>query len=195
MAFLSRCLSATDLSRRRWYPLRGLLGLLGIIGCNAGLLAQTAPPAEYQVKAVFLFNLVQFVQWPSKAFPDPGSPLVIGLLGEDPFGGYLDETLRGEKVNNRPLVLQRYRRVSDARNCYMLFISRSENTSLEQIFGAVRGRSILTVGDSDDFIARGGMIRLVTERNKIRIRINIEAVRAAGLTISSKLLRLAEPES
>ena len=165
-----------------------------LLATGVTLLGQAAPTAEYQVKAVFLFNLAQFVDWPPKAFPDPGAPLVIGVLGEDPFGSYLDETLRGERVRNRPLILQRYRRVSEIRSCHVLFISRSESDRLEQIFSALRSRSILTVGDSDDFISRGGMIRLVTEKNKIRIRINVDAVRAAGLTISSKLLRLAERE-
>ena len=59
--------------------------------------AQTTPSPEYQVKAVFLFNFAQFVDWPSKAFPEPQTPLVIGVVGEDPFGPYLDETVRGEK--------------------------------------------------------------------------------------------------
>src|SRR5438128_12279187 len=75
--------------------------------------AQTAPAPEYQVKAVFLFNFAQFVEWPRNAFPETRAPLVIGVLGEDPFGSYLDETVRGEKVNDRPLVVQRYHRVED----------------------------------------------------------------------------------
>jgi len=165
-----------------------------LFASSPGLLGQGGPSPEYQVKAVFLFNLAQFAEWPPKAFPDPGAPLIIGVLGDDPFGGYLDETLRGEKVNNRPLMLQRYRRASEVKTCHVLFISRSETDRLEQIFGVLRGRFTLTVGDTDDFIARGGMIRLVTERNKIRIRINLAAVKAANLTISSKLLRLAQPE-
>src|SRR6266852_4378714 len=69
--------------------------------------AQTPASPEYQLKGVFLFNFAQFVEWPPTAFPEPQTPLVIGVLGEDPFGPYLDETVRGEKVNNRPLVVQR----------------------------------------------------------------------------------------
>jgi hypothetical protein len=154
------------------------------------LSAETSP--EYQVKAVFLFNFAQFVDWPPKAFPEPQTPLVIGVLGEDPFGTYLDETVRGEKVKDRPLVVQRYRRVGEIKTCHVLFISRSETDRLEQILASVKGRNILTVGDAEDFALRGGMIQLVTEKNKIRMRINLEAVKAAGLTISSKLLRVAE---
>ena len=158
------------------------------------LRAQAAPSAEYQVKAVFLFNFAQFVLWPPKAFPGPDTPLVIGVLGEDPFGSYLDETVHDEKVNNRPLVLQRYRRVNEIKVCHVLYISRSETDRIGQILAALKGRPTLTVSDADDFLGRGGMIRLVTERNKIRIRINLGVVKAANLTISSKLLRVAETE-
>jgi hypothetical protein len=156
------------------------------------LSAQTSISPEYQVKAVFLFNFAQFVDWPAKAFPEPQTPMIIGVLGNDPFGAYLDETVRGEKVNDRLLVVQRYRRVGEIKNCHVLFISQSETDRLEQIFTSLKDRNILTVGDMDDFTARGGMIRLFNEKNKIRMRINLEPVQAANLTISSKLLRVAE---
>jgi hypothetical protein len=154
--------------------------------------SQSAPAAEYQVKAIFLFNFAQFVDWPSGAFSGAQTPLVIGVLGEDPFGGYLDETVRGERVNNRSLTVQRYRRVDDIKTCHVLFISRSEEGRLEQILASLKARNILTVADAESGARRGVMIRFVTEQNKIRLRINLAAARAANLTISSKLLRLAE---
>ena len=156
------------------------------------LSAETAISPEYQVKAVFLFNFAQFVDWPPKAFPEPQTPLIIGVLGEDPFGAYLDETVRGEKVNGRQLVVQRYHRVGEIKMCHVLFISRSERDRLDQIFSNLKGRNVLTVGDADDFTGRGGMIWLFNEKNKIRMRVNLEVVKAANLTISSKLLRVAE---
>src|ERR1700758_4217756 len=107
MAFLTRLYRAKG---QRARPICGLTISLMAIGTIC-LLAEPPTP-EYQVKAVFLFNLAQFVDWPSKAFADPAAPLIIGVLGEDPFGSYLDETLRGETVRNHPLVLQRYRRLS-----------------------------------------------------------------------------------
>lgn len=161
--------------------------------CSAMKLdAQTNTSPEYQVKAVFLFNFAQFVDWPPKSFPEPQAPLIIGVLGDDPFGSYLDETVRGEKANNRPLLVQRYRRAAEIRTCQVLFISRSETDRLEQILPSLKGRNILTVADSEDFALHGGMIQLVTEKNKIRMRINLGAVKAANLTISSKLLRVAD---
>jgi hypothetical protein len=153
--------------------------------------AQTAPPAEYQIKAVFLFNFAQFTEWPPAAFADATSPLIIGVLGTDPFGAYLDETVRNEKVNNRPLAIQRYRRVDEIKTCHILFISRSETEAYEQIFARLQGRSILTVGDAEGFATRG-MIRFLTEQNRIRLRVNLGAGKAAGLTISAKVLRSAE---
>ena len=163
-----------------------------LFSSGPSLTAQAAPSAEYQLKAVFLFNFAQFVEWPTEAFPQEHTPLIIGVLGEDPFGAYLDETVRGEKVNDRPLAVQRYRRVDEIKTCHILFISRSEGDRLEPIFASLRGRNTLTVGDAVGFAQRGGMIRFVTEKNKIRLRINLEAAKAAHLTISSKLLRPAE---
>ena len=153
---------------------------------------QAAAPTEYQLKAVFLFNFAQFVDWPQESFPEAQMPLVIGVLGEDPFGTYLDEIVSGETVNNHQLEIQRYRRVNEMKTCHILFISQSESKRLEQIVAALKGRSILTVSDSDGFTRYGGMIRFVTEKNKLRLRINLEAATAANLTISSKLLRPAE---
>src|SRR5437899_638694 len=137
---------------RGWFVGSLLVALLAI---ERELPAQTAASREYSVKAVFLFNFAQFVEWPETAFPAAETPLVIGVLGEDPFGAYLDETVRGEKVNNRPLVIERYHRVEEIKTCHILFISRSETDRLEKIFAGLKGRNILMVGDSDRFCGRG----------------------------------------
>jgi hypothetical protein len=154
--------------------------------------AQTKSPNEYQVKAVFLFNFAQFVEWPAGAFAGAKTPIVIGVLGQNPFGSYLEDTVRGETVEDRPLEVQQYRRVEDIKNCHILFISRSEVPRLKEILLALKHRSILIVGDDDDFVERGGMIRLATARNRVRLIINADAAMAAMLTISSQLLRSAD---
>lgn len=154
--------------------------------------APAAALSEYQIKAVFLYNFAQFVDWPPRAFSSEQAPVVIGVLGEDPFGASLDEAVRGETVNGRPLVVQRFRRVEDVDGCHVLFVSRSESGQLGHILASLRGRSILTVSDAEGFTEMAGMIRFVTENNKIRLRINVDAARAADLTISSKLLRPAQ---
>ncbi len=114
------------------------------------------------------------------------------MLGDDPFGAYLDETVKGEKVNGHPLVIQRYRNIRDVKDCQILFISQSESKRLGEILASLKGRNILTVGDFEGFAKNGGVIRFLTENNKIRFRINLESAKAADLTISSKLLRSAE---
>ena len=169
-----------------------MCGLLPLILGGLDASAQTAVSKEYQVKAVFLFNFAQFVEWPPSAFADASSPIVIGILGENPFGAYLDETVHGEKVGNRPVEVQRYRTLDEIKTCHIVFISRSEANHLEQILVSLKDRSLLIVGDGDDFAQRGGMIRLATVQNKIRLIINVDAAQVANLTISSKLLRSAE---
>jgi hypothetical protein len=159
---------------------------------GSGLAAQSGPTAEYQLKAVFLFNFAQFVEWPEAEFAGPDTPLIIGVLGQDPFGAYLDATVRGETVNGRPLVVRRYRRVEEITNCQILFVSQPEQSHLGEILDSLKGRSVLTVGDAERFAPHGGMIGFVTDRNRLRLRINLNAARAANLTISSKLLRPAQ---
>ena len=159
---------------------------------TTGLKLPAQATKEYEVKAAFLYNFAQFVEWPTDAFVDAQSPIVIGILGDDPFGDSLGAIVRDEKVNNRSLVIQHYQRVGDIKACQILFVSQSESKRLGEILAALKNRSILTVGDADGFAKRGGMIRLVTEKNKIHFRINVETAKAANLSISSKLLKLAE---
>ena len=173
----------------------GLLLLVAVAGL-AGARAENKPApaaisAEYRVKAGFLFNFLQFVEWPERAFSAAQAPIVIGVLGEDPFDGYLDELVQGEKVGERPIVVRRFRRGEDIAECHILFISGSEAGQFANIMPALAGRSILTVGDGDGFVRAGGMVRFAIENGKIRLRINPDAAKASGLAISSKLLRLA----
>jgi len=169
-----------------------MTALAWVLWCGLAVSLPAEPTREYQVKAVFLFNFAQFVNWPAGAFADPQAPLIIGVLGDDPFDTVLDEAVRDEKIGARPLLIQRYQRVEDIGICHILFISRSETGRLEQIVARLQNRSILTVGDTDGFSRRGVMIRFLSENNKIRLRINLDATKAASLMLSSKLLRPAE---
>lgn len=147
---------------------------------------------EYDLKATFLYHLAQFVDWPPEAFPTEETPLVIGVLGADPFGKVLDDIVDGESVKNRKLAVQRFRTLEEVKLCHILFISQSEAARLDPILASLKERSILTVGDTEGFAQRGGIVRFLPEKNKIRLRINVDAAKAASLTISSKLLRAAE---
>jgi len=165
------------------------LGMLLAAGFARG---QVSSPTEYQLKAAFLYHLAQFVEWPPDAFPTAEDPLIIGVLGADPFGKALDEIAQDEVVKNRKLKVKRYTSMEEIKTCHILFISQSETAHLDQIFSSLKERKILTVGDTEGFALRGGIVRFITEKNKIRLRINIDAAKAASLTISSKLLRAAE---
>lgn len=159
---------------------------------SAQLLVQTPRASEHHVKAVFLFNFAQFVEWPAANTQDMRAPLIIGILGDDPFGSILDEIVRGERIGARPFEVRRYRQVADIEACNLVFISRSEVARIPQILEALRNRPILTVSEGNDFAKQGGMIQFVNDKNRIRLRVNLEAAQAVNLTISSKLLRVAE---
>ena len=147
---------------------------------------------EYPLKAVFLLNFAQFTDWPTNAFDAPDSPFVIGVLGDDPFGALLDDAVRDEMVNGRKFIVERYHHVEDIKICHILFISQSETRRLDKIVADLKRKSILTVSDIDDSAYRGVCVRFITENNKIRLRINTDSVKEANLTMSSKLLRVAE---
>jgi hypothetical protein len=163
-----------------------------LIACNTTLaLAADPTPSEYQVKAVFLFNFTQFVEWPATAFPEPDAPFVIGVLGKDPFGTQLDAVVRGEHVDRHPLVIERYANAAQIQRCNILFIPRGQ-TAAESVPAAIKGRGVLTVSDADEADLKGIMIRLVVRNSRVRLRIDVDAAKADNLTISSKLLRPAE---
>lgn len=156
-----------------------------------------AVASEYQLKAVFLFNFAQFVEWPATAFRDPQMPLVIGVVGTDPFGPYLDEVVRGEQVRGRSLVVKRFQRLEDVDVCHILFVGPADAARLHAAPDALAGRSILTVSDAARTVQPGAgqpgaMIQFVDAQSRVRLRIDVDTATAAGLTISSKLLRSAE---
>ncbi len=169
-----------------------LLVLLMSTVCTQHATAQTVS-RETQLKAVLLYNLTQFVEWPGSAFSGSNAPLVIGILGQDAFGRILDDAVRGEKYNNRAIVVRRCQTVGEASGCQILFVSSSESTRLAEILPQLKGRAILTVGDFDGFVRAGGMVRFTkSSQDKIRLKINAEAAKAAELSVSGKLLRVAD---
>jgi len=145
---------------------------------------------EYQVKAAFILNFAKFVEWPLDAFGD-GGVLVVGVIGDDPFGGALDQ-LNGYTANGRRLRTKRLRWGDNLRACQILFISASEVRNLEKILESIRGTSVLTIGETPKFNRSGGMIRFVIQNNKVRFEINAAAAEQARLRISSKLLALSK---
>src|SRR5690349_14164681 len=140
--------------------LKGCLLTLVLLQGSQYVSAQS-PSREYQLKAVFLFNFTQFVDWPANAFENEQSPLVIGVIGDNPFGAYLAQTVSGEKINGHPLAVQYYKNEEDIKSCQILFVNVNETKKQEQVLETVKGKNVLTVSDHPDFLKQDGMIRFV----------------------------------
>lgn len=168
------------------------VGLLALFWVGFGFTQEREPQAEYKVKAVFLYNFSHFVQWPPQSFATPDAPLVIGVLGENPFGDYLKATVKNEQFQNRTYQIRNYQSVDELSDAQILFVSKSEEVKMEKILTGLANHKILTVSDSEDFAVKGGMIQFVKKDNRIKLMINLEAAQQAGVEISPKLLSLAE---
>jgi len=149
------------------------------------------PPTEHQLKAVYLFNFGQFVEWPTEAWKAADAPLVIGILGEDPVRETLENVVRGESLRGHAYVVRRFATAAQIDDCHILYIGKSGAGQLDAALAAIRGRSVLTVTDIDGAERHGAVIVLFSENNRIRMRINVAAAKAGNLVISSKLLRPA----
>lgn len=186
--------------RTATYPPRGaarltrrgaiLLSLLLLFSLAAGGAAASLPPTrEYQVKAAFIYNFMKFVDWPGEAIGFP-STITLGILGKDPFGEALDE-VEGKTAKGRRVVVVRFRKVEEVRECDVLFVSGSEKGRLPHILKGLQSARVLTVADQEGFCEAGGMINLVSAKSRIVFEINAGAVGRSRLRVSSQLLKLA----
>lgn len=173
-------------------------GLRRAVGCVvvlpglfwAGTASPEAPAPEYALKAQFLVELLPYVQWrPEPA--GPGQPLVIGVLGRSPFGTHLNDYARGRTVRQRPIQVKYGDRIQDLAGCEVVFICRSEASSLAGIVAWTRGRRILTVADDERGMRLGVMLCFLTDGQFVRLFANPEAAATEGLLFSSQLLRIA----
>jgi len=165
-----------------------------LLVCMPAIAEQSAraQSREYQIKAAFLLNFTQFVRWPATAFPGPASPLCIGVLGDDPFGSALEDTIRGESIQDHKICVRRARRVEDLVDCQVVFVSSSERGHVPEILAKINSRPVVTVGDVAGFARQGGTIDFYREQNKVRFEINPVSARQCGLKISSQLLGLGK---
>ena len=153
--------------------------------------AESLAPTMHQVEAAFLFNFAKFVTWPDDAFRRSEDSLIIGVLGEDPVGVILEETVRDKTIMGKKLAVKRFMRVQDAVKSHILFLSSSEESHLPQILKGLERATVLTVSDMEQFAERGGMIAFTVEDQKVRFNVNVDAVERAGLKMGSQLLKLA----
>lgn len=147
---------------------------------------------EYEIKAVFLANFAKYVEWPEhSALADPKAPIVVGVLGEDPFGRALDEAVQDKTAHGRRMVVRRYRAPEQVKGCHVVFVSSSEVKQAGEILRALGKDGVLTVDENRSLPPAGSMITFTMDHGKVRFEIDVDAARRAGLRISSQLLKLA----
>ena len=180
--------TVVSLLRTRCFFLNFVCGAAWILFCFPHTQAQYKPQ-EYAVKAAYLYNFSQFVEWPTNN--QNSDSFLICVLGQDPFGPTLNNTLAGETVAGRNIVIKRISTPQDAVTCRVLFISSSEEKRLKQIFMTLGDASVLTVSDLPQFTLHGGMVQFLLQEDRVRFEVNLTTAEHARLTFSSELLKLA----
>jgi hypothetical protein len=172
-----------------------ILAIFWIMGCCGRTYAEpprTVTAPEYAIKAVFLYNLIKYADWPPQSpQSDSGRPLVIAVIGEDPFGIALDEAVRDRTVRGRPVVILRTSDLKAIRAVHLAFVSASESGRAREIVGVLTALSVLTVGDSESTARAGAAVNLVMVQDKVRFDVNQSATRRCNVALSSQLLKLA----
>jgi hypothetical protein len=164
----------------------------------------SASTREYQVKAAFLYNFIMFVDWPAEKMPAAGEPIIIGIIGKDPFETAF-EPVEDKQVNGRKVIVKRFKGLEEIKKsgmdkefeeikkCHLLFICSSEKAVAKEITDLVKNNNVLTVGDMPGFLeSGGGIINFVLEEEKVRFEINQTNAEQSKLQIRSQLLRLAK---
>ena len=161
-------------------------------GASPNAYSQTEEDAEYSVKLGFLYNFTKFVEWPPDSFRDPGAPLVICIVGHDPFRQDLEAELRTRKVWGHPVEVRTQTPNDKLSACHIVFVPVTEKNQSDRILRDLQGSRTLTVGESEGFAVMGGIINLTVEDNKVHFEINRVAADRAGLKIGSRLLSIAK---
>jgi len=186
-AWLDAVVKPAARGRRRLGALAGLgLCLLATLWPRAG---HADDALEYAVKATYLYKLAAFVAWPPSALP--ANAFVICVVGNDPFGGLLDQAIAGQLVQRRPAIVRRFGRISSNPGCQLMFAAGSHAQPVAAVLAAVRGAPVLTVTDGQSAQAQAGMINFLLQDGYVRFEIDPRSAARSGLNISSKLLSLA----
>lgn len=169
-----------------------MLSLFLLLGAALQLSAQAPAFDEYQVKAAFLYNFAKFVEWPPGTFANANDPIGICIVGQNPFGSTLENMVQGKRVGDRMFAVRRLADTQQASQCQILFIGATEWKRTRTLLDGVKSTGVLTVGESDDFTALGGIINFRLDGPRVRIQVDLQTAEHARLRISSKLLSLAE---
>ena len=167
---------------------------LALLCASCESLAQPEPTQvslEYAVKATYLYKLAPFVSWPPRTFHAPNAPFEICVVGDDPFGDYLERAIAGHNLGAHPFAVRRIEKLEPDTDCQIAFIGHLSTQSLGDALAAVSGKPVLTVTDSDIADDGGSIMQFVIEHGRVRFDINTDAAARNHLAISSKLLNLA----
>jgi hypothetical protein len=198
-----------------------VLAVASLLGSlTAKVRAEPSSASEYQIKAAFLYNFIQFVDWPEEKSADSNKPIIIGIIGENPFGDAF-EPVKNKKVKGRSVIIKRFESFEELKKpteknpaspkatpeaskpkssqeietlteCHLLFICSSEQKDLKEIINTIKDHSVLTVGEMGGFLEAGGIINWFVDEKKIRFEINVTVAERSKLKIRSELLRLAK---
>lgn len=157
--------------------------------CAACLAA--AEVAEYELKAEFLERFTRFIDWPYQALSDEDSPFVIGVVGANPFGPYLQELAATRRIKGRRVIVREFSARETIGRCHVLFIASSERSDLASVLDRLGNRPVLTVADTAGYARAGVMINFYSSEGRIRFEINQAAAERTGLRVKAKLLKLA----
>jgi uncharacterized protein DUF4154 len=147
---------------------------------------------EYRLKSAMLYNLTQFVEWPNSAYADSHAPIIVCILGQDPFANSLASSIPKGTEKGRAVLIRHLQSDTEFQGCHILYISSSERKTAAHIFSTLNGSCVLTVGEMAQFAVHGGIIQFALEDQHVHFDINVDAASRAGLKISSKLLALAQ---
>lgn len=160
-----------------------------------GLLLRVMPAASqenvYQIKAVFLEQFTRFIEWPeSSAMNDTTKPLVLTVIGENPFDSVLEDVYGQRKIKGKDVLIRYISSTDEIEGSHILFVSESNKNRLESIAAATRNKPILTIGDADGF-GEKLLINFYISGGSIKFEINEKNVHDSGLAMSYILLNLA----
>ena len=177
-------------TRRSIPPLVVLLSTL--LAGPGGIARAQSNDDEYRVKAGFLFHFAQLVDWPADTLTGADNSLFLCTLGDDPFQGALENTVKGKAIGNRVIQIRHLKQPEDLPGCRILFLGKAQSKHMPVLLADLRNAPVLTVGETPGFLGAGGMICFRLEDNKVRFDINLDAAQSAGLKIGSRLLVLAQ---
>ena len=140
---------------------------------------------------VYLTQLGNFVDWPAATFASPQAPIVVGVINPDPFDGRLDALASGRTVQGRPLQVRHLREPVDLGGCHIVFVPRNIEPRWLRALRELSNRPVLLVGETAGFAARTGIVGFYLDGQSLRLEVNPEAAKLAGLRLSSRLLQLA----